>query len=308
MLSDKNILIGITGSIAVYKMCDVVSQLKKLNANVDVIMTENATKFVSPLTFESLAKSKCVVDTFNRNYKYNVEHISLAKKADLAIIAPATANIIGKVTNGIADDMLSTTINACECDTIIAPAMNEQMYKNPITQENISKLKKYGYKFIDPACGLLACGDEGIGKLADVDTIVSKIKEYFNQETNFKNKKIVVTAGPTIEPIDSVRYITNYSSGKMGYAIAEAACKQGADVTLISGQVKINCSPAINKINVVTAQDMFEAVKNNITDADILIMSAAVADYTPKIFTDHKIKKENPYINIELSRTQDILK
>jgi phosphopantothenoylcysteine decarboxylase/phosphopantothenate--cysteine ligase len=309
MLKGKTIVIGVSGGIAVYKMCDVVSRLKKLNANVHVIMTKSATEFVSPLTFQSLSMNPVVVDMFEKIQKWDIEHISLAKSADLFLVSPATANIIGKIVNGIADDMLSTTVMATKAPVIIAPAMNTNMYNNPIVQNNITKLKDFGYNFIDPEQGRLACGDLGIGKLANVTTIIESITNTLINNKPLDGKKILITAGPTREPLDPVRFMTNYSSGKMGYAIAEAAAMQGAEVTLISGPVHIPKPSNIKKyIPIKTATEMFEAVKENLSQQDIVIKTAAVADYRPKIYENQKIKKSDGDINLTLTRNPDILK
>ncbi|MCT4545315.1 MAG: bifunctional phosphopantothenoylcysteine decarboxylase/phosphopantothenate--cysteine ligase CoaBC [Vallitalea sp.] len=309
MLKGKTIVIGVSGGIAVYKMCDVVSRLKKLNANVHVIMTKSATEFVSPLTFQSLSMNPVVVDMFEKIQKWDIEHISLAKSADLFLVSPATANIIGKIVNGIADDMLSTTVMATKAPVIIAPAMNTNMYNNPIVQNNITKLKEFGYNFIDPEQGRLACGDLGIGKLANVTTIIESITNTLINNKPLDEKKILITAGPTREPLDPVRFMTNYSSGKMGYAIAEAAAMQGAEVTLISGPVNIPKPSNIKKyIPIKTATEMFEAVKENLSQQDIVIKTAAVADYRPKIYENQKIKKSDGDINLTLTRNTDILK
>lgn len=309
MLKGKTIVIGISGGIAVYKVCDVVSRLKKLNANVHVIMTKSATEFVAPLTFQSLSQHPVIEDMFEKVTKWDIEHISLAKSADLFLVAPATANVIGKIANGIADDMLSTTIMATKSPVLIAPAMNTNMYENPIVQNNIKKLKEYGYDFIQPESGRLACGDKGIGKLANAHTIIENIKLKLLQNNFLKGKKVLVTAGPTKESLDPVRYLTNHSTGKMGYAIAEAAILKGADVTLISGPVNINKPIGVkNFIQINTAREMFEAVKDHYSKQDIIIKSAAVADYRPATFCNKKIKKSDNDMNLTLTRNEDILK
>ena len=308
MLKGKTIVIGVSGGIAVYKICDVVSRLKKLNADVHIIMTKSATEFVSPLTFQSLSQQPVVVDMFEKITKWEIEHITLAKMADLFLLAPATANIIGKIANGIADDMLSTTLMATKAPVFIAPAMNTNMYNNKIVQENISKLKAYEYNFIEPDSGRLACGDLGIGKLASPDTIVNELINNLTINKSLKGKKVLITAGPTREPLDPVRFLTNHSSGKMGYALAEIAADKGAEVTLISGPVIIEKPANINKfIEVETANEMFCAVKDNLVNQDIIVKSAAVADYRPKIYNDKKIKKYDGDINLAFTRNPDIL-
>ncbi|GMQ65239.1 bifunctional phosphopantothenoylcysteine decarboxylase/phosphopantothenate--cysteine ligase CoaBC [Vallitalea maricola] len=309
MLKGKTIVIGVSGGIAVYKVCDLVSKLKKLNADVHVIMTKSATEFVAPLTFESLSLQPVIVDMFAKIVKWDIEHIALAKAADLFLVAPATANIIGKIANGIADDMLSTTIMATKAPKIIAPAMNTNMYENPIVQDNIKRLKSYGYKFIKPDSGRLACGDLGIGKLADVDTIIESITMNLLEDKPLAGQKILITAGPTREALDPVRYMTNHSSGKMGYAIAEAAAVKGAEVTLISGPVTLEKPDNLKKyIQIESAEEMFTAVKDNLKDQNIIIKSAAVADYRPKVYIDKKIKKSDEHFNLTLTRNPDILK
>ncbi|KXZ39596.1 phosphopantothenoylcysteine decarboxylase / phosphopantothenate--cysteine ligase [Alkalithermobacter thermoalcaliphilus JW-YL-7 = DSM 7308] len=309
MLKGKNIVIGITGGIAVYKSCDIVSRLKKLNANVYVIMTRSATEFVTPLTFQSLSQNYVVVDMFKEPKTWDIEHISLAQKADLFLIAPATANIIGKIANGIADDMLSTTVMATKAPVLIAPAMNTNMYENKIVQSNIKKLKELGYDFIDPEEGRLACGDVGKGKLASPEVIVDKIVKELTLSKDLKGTKILITAGPTRETIDPVRYITNRSTGKMGYAIATQAVKRGALVTLISGPTNIDKPLGLSKfIKVESANQMYNAVMENIKDQHVIIKSAAVADYKPKKVSDRKIKKTDDNLFIELERNNDILK
>ncbi|QUH31331.1 bifunctional phosphopantothenoylcysteine decarboxylase/phosphopantothenate--cysteine ligase CoaBC [Vallitalea guaymasensis] len=309
MLKGKTIVIGVSGGIAVYKVCDLVSKLKKLNADVHVIMTESATEFVAPLTFESLSLQPVIVDMFAKIVKWDIEHIALAKAADLFLVAPATANIIGKIANGIADDMLSTTIMATKAPKIIAPAMNTNMYENPIVQDNIKKLKNYGYKFIKPDSGRLACGDLGIGKLANVDTIIESITMNLIEDKPLAGQKILITAGPTREALDPVRYMTNHSSGKMGYAIAEAAAVKGAEVTLISGPVTLEKPNNLKKyIQIESAEEMFTAVKDNLKDQNIIIKSAAVADYRPEVYVDKKIKKSDEDFKLTLTRNPDILK
>lgn len=306
MLKGKTVVIGVTGSIAAYKMADVASALVKMNADIHVLMTENACNFINPITFETLTSNKCIVDTFDRNFEFDVKHISLARKADIFIVAPASANIIGKIANGIADDMLSTTIMAADCKRIIAPAMNTHMYRNPIVQKNIATLKSLGYEFVSPSSGRLACGDIGEGKLADVNTIVDYIVRGVAKK-DMEGKKLIVTAGPTQEAIDPVRFITNHSTGKMGYAIAERAALRGADVTLVSGPVSLNPPSGVKVVNIKSAEDMFNAVTSEYETADIVIKAAAVADYRPAKVSGEKIKKESGMNVIELERTKDIL-
>lgn len=307
MLKGKTVVLGVTGSIAAYKMADVASMLVKQHAEVHVIMTANACNFINPITFETLTSNKCLVDTFDRDFEFDVKHISLAKKADVFVVAPASANIIGKIANGIADDMLSTTIMAAECTKLVAPAMNTRMYHNRIVQDNIAKLKDYGYEFIAPASGHLACGDNGDGKLADVNVIFDSIVKSL-AEKDLIGKKFVITAGPTREAIDPVRFISNRSTGKMGYALAKRAALRGADVVLISGPVSIAPPDNVKVINIESADDMFNAVVKESEDADVIIKSAAVADYRPVTVSDEKIKKENGGMNeIKLERTKDIL-
>lgn len=307
MLKGKTVVLGVTGSIAAYKMADVASMLVKQHAEVHVIMTANACNFINPITFETLTSNKCLVDTFDRDFEFDVKHISLAKKADVFVVAPASANIIGKIANGIADDMLSTTIMAAECTKLVAPAMNTRMYHNRIVQDNIAKLKDYGYEFIAPASGHLACGDNGDGKLADVNIIFDSIVKSL-AEKDLIGKKFVITAGPTREAIDPVRFISNCSTGKMGYALAKRAALRGADVVLISGPVSIAPPDNVKVVNIESAEDMFNAVVKESEDADVIIKSAAVADYRPVTVSDEKIKKENGGMNeIKLERTKDIL-
>lgn len=307
MLKGKTVVLGVTGSIAAYKMADVASMLVKQHAEVHVIMTANACNFINPITFETLTSNKCLVDTFDRDFEFDVKHISLAKKADVFVVAPASANIIGKIANGIADDMLSTTIMAAECTKLVAPAMNTRMYHNRIVQDNIAKLKDYGYEFIAPASGHLACGDNGDGKLADVNVIFDSIVKSL-AEKDLIGKKFVITAGPTREAIDPVRFISNRSTGKMGYALAKRAALRGADVVLISGPVSIAPPDNVKVVNIESAEDMFNAVVKESEDADVIIKSAAVADYRPVTVSNEKIKKENGGMNeIKLERTKDIL-
>lgn len=307
-LKGKTILIGISGSIAAYKMATLVSMLKKQEAEVIVTMTENATNFINPITFETLTNNRCLVNTFDRNFEFNTEHISVAKKADLVVLAPATANVIGKIANGIADDMLTTTIMACNCKKLIAPAMNTNMYENPIVQDNIEKLKCFGYEIIEPNEGVLACGDVGKGKMAEPEEILEYTFREIACEKGLIGKKVLVTAGPTIEKIDSVRYLSNFSTGKMGYALAKIAMLRGAEVTLISGKTNIIPPKFVKVINVLSAKEMFEAVKNNFEYQDIIIKAAAVADYRSKEIFDGKIKKKDNKLELSLERTDDILK
>ena len=308
MLKNKTVVIGVSGGIAVYKVCDVVSRLKKLNANVHVIMTKSATEFVTPLTFQSLSQNYVVKDMFEEPKTWDVEHISLAKKADVFLIAPATANVIGKVANGICDDMLTTTVMATTGKILIAPAMNTNMYKNPILQRNINTLKELGYNFVDPESGRLACGDIGEGKLASPEVIVDAVIGLLtNEDKDLQGKKIMITAGPTVESIDPVRYLTNRSTGKMGYAIAKVAASRGADVTLISGPTNITPPSNIKKIiKTQSAEDMYNAIIDNFDENQVIIKTAAVADYKPKTYSDKKIKKSDDDLVIELGRNKDI--
>ena len=308
MLSGKTVLLGITGGIAAYKAAAVASALVKLHANVEVVMTENATKFITPLTFEQLTGRKTLVDTFDRNFVHQVEHISLAERTDLVLVAPATANVCAKLAHGLADDMLTTTILACKCPKLIAPAMNTNMYENPVTQDNLALLRKYGWEVIDPASGRLACGAEGKGKLPEPEQLIQHILRHIAFEHDLNGKKVLVTAGPTQEALDPVRYLTNHSTGKMGYAIAKTAMLRGATVTLITGPTAITHPPFMKVIPVRSAQEMFEAVKEHYSDCDIIIKAAAVADYTPLDYAQSKIKKSDGDMAIPLKRTQDILK
>ena len=308
MLEGKTVLLGVTGSIAAYKIASLASALKKRHADVHVLMTENATNFINPITFETLTGNKCLVDTFDRNFQFQVEHISIAKKADLVMIAPASANVIGKLAHGIADDMLTTTIMACKCKKFISPAMNTNMFENPVVQDNLKILEHYGYEVIAPASGYLACGDTGAGKMPEPETLLAYIEREIACEKDLKGKKILVTAGPTQEAIDPVRYITNHSSGKMGYAIAKTAMLRGADVTLVSGCTAIEPPMFVNLVPVVTAKDMYEAVTSISNEQDIIIKAAAVADYRPANVSDEKVKKREGQMSIELERTDDILK
>ena len=308
MLKGKTVLLGVTGSIAAYKIASLASALKKLHADVHVLMTQNATNFINPITFESLTGNKCLVDTFDRNFQFQVEHVSIAKKADVVMIAPASANVIGKLAHGIADDMLTTTVMACKCKKYISPAMNTNMFENPIVQDNLKTLEHYGYEVIQPASGYLACGDTGAGKMPEPETLLAYIEKEIAREKDLQGKKILVTAGPTQEAIDPVRYITNHSSGKMGYAIAKAAMLRGAEVTLVSGRTAIETPLFVNVVPIVTAKDMFEAVTGISNEQDIIIKAAAVADYRPAVVSSEKVKKKEGQMSIELERTDDILK
>lgn len=308
MLKGKTVVLGVTGSIAAYKIANLASMLSKLHADIHVLMTENATNFINPITFETLTGHKCLIDTFDRNFQYSVEHVSLAKKADVVLVAPASANVIGKIANGIADDMLTTTVMACPCKKIISPAMNTNMYENSIVQENLDKLKRHGYEIIEPAVGLLACKDVGAGKLPSEEVLLEYILKEIRFEKDMAGKKVLVTAGPTMEAIDPVRFISNHSTGKMGYAIARIAMQRGAEVTLVTGPTHLEIPPFVRAIPVTSAQDMFEAVASNAKEQDIIIKSAAVADYTPVSVANEKIKKMNGDSQISLKRTTDILK
>ena len=308
MLKNKTVLLGVTGSIAAYKIANLASALKKLHADVHVLMTKNATNFINPITFESLTGNKCLVDTFDRNFQFQVEHVSIAKKADVVMIAPASANVIGKIAHGIADDMLTTTVMACKCPVYVSPAMNTNMYENPIVQDNMKVLEKYGYHIITPASGYLACGDTGAGKMPEPETLLQYIVQEIAFEKDLKGKKILITAGPTQEKIDPVRYITNHSSGKMGYALAKRAAMRGAEVTLVSGQVSIAPPPFVNFVSITSAKDMFDAVTSVSDKQDIIIKAAAVADYRPAVVSDEKMKKKDGDLSIALERTDDILK
>ena len=308
MLKGKTVLLGVTGSIAAYKIASLASALKKLHADVHVLMTQNATNFINPITFESLTGNKCLVDTFDRNFQFQVEHVSIAKKADVVMIAPASANVIGKLAHGIADDMLTTTVMACKCKKYISPAMNTNMFENPIVQDNLKTLERYGYEVIQPASGYLACGDTGAGKMPEPETLLAYIEKEIAREKDLQGKKLLVTAGPTQEAIDPVRYVTNHSSGKMGYAIAKAAMLRGAEVTLVSGRTAIEAPLFVNVIPIVTAKDMFEAVTGISNEQDIIIKAAAVADYRPAVVSSEKVKKKEGQMSIELERTDDILK
>lgn len=308
MLKGKTVLLGVTGSIAAYKIANLASMLVKLHCNVHVIMTKNATNFIHPITFETLTNNRCIVDTFDRNFQYNVEHVSLAKQADVVLIAPASANVIAKLAHGIADDMLTTTVLACTCKKIVSPTMNTQMYNNQITQDNIATLRHYGFEVIDPASGFLACRDIGAGKMPEPEVLLDYILKEIACEKDMAGMNVLVTAGPTQEKIDPVRYITNHSTGKMGYAIATNAMLRGANVTLVTGPTNIKKPPFVEVVDIKSAQDMFEAVTSRADKQDIIIKSAAVADYRPMNVSDEKVKKKDGDMAIPLERTQDILK
>ena len=307
MLKGKCVVLGVTGSIAAYKIASLASALVKLGADVNVIMTQNATNFINPITFETLTSNKCLVDTFDRNFEYNVEHVSLAKRADVFMVAPASANVIGKIANGIADDMLTTTIMAAKCHKIISPAMNTNMYENEILQDNLKKMEKYGMEIINPANGYLACGDTGAGKMPEPEVLLQYIIRTIAFEKDLEGKNVLVTAGPTQEAIDPVRFITNHSTGKMGYSIAENCARRGANVTLVTGPVAITPPMFVDVVNVTSAADMAEEVKKRATEQDIIIKTAAVADYRPSNPATEKIKKKDKDSSIELERTEDIL-
>ena len=308
MLKGKTVVLAVSGSIAAYKIASLASALGKLHADVQVLMTQNATNFINPITFETLTGNKCLVDTFDRNFQYSVEHVALAKRADVVLVAPASANVIGKIANGIADDMLTTTVMACKCKKIISPAMNTQMFENPIVQDNLKKLEHYGYEVIQPAVGLLACKDVGKGKMPEPETLLEYILREVAYEKDLKGKKILVTAGPTQESIDPVRYLTNHSSGKMGYAIAKVCSMRGADVMLVSGKTAIKPPLFVDVVPVTTAREMYEAVTGRFDRQDIVIKAAAVADYRPKTISEQKVKKADGELSIEMERTDDILK
>ena len=308
MLAGKTVLLCVSGSIAAYKIAYLASALKKLKADVHVLMTRNATNFINPITFETLTGNKCLVDTFDRNFEFSVEHVSLAKAADVVLVAPASANVIAKLAHGLADDMLTTTVLACTCKKIISPAMNTRMFENPVTQDNLKICEHYGMEVISPASGYLACGDTGAGKMPEPEVLLQYILKEVQYEKDLKGKKILVTAGPTREAIDPVRYITNHSTGKMGYAIAKTAALRGADVTLVSGPAEVEPPMFVNFVPVVTAKDMFEAVTSRSDEMDAVIKAAAVADYRPKFVNTEKTKKKDGDMAIELERTDDILK
>ena len=307
MLKDKTILLGVTGSIAAYKIANLASMLVKQHATVHVIMTRNACHFITPMTFETLTGNKCIVDTFDRNFDFKVEHVSLAKLADVVLVAPATANVIGKIAGGICDDMLTTTVCATKAPCIIAPAMNTGMWENPIVQDNVEKLRRFGYGIVQPASGRLACGDVGNGKMPDEETLMWHIMTAVAREKDLKGRRVLISAGPTQESIDPVRYITNHSSGKMGYALAKMAQLRGADVTLVSGPVSLKACPGCNVVDVTTAEEMYEAVTGRQQEQDIIIMCSAVADYTPASYAEQKVKKADGDMSILLKRTKDIL-
>ncbi len=306
-LSGKTVLLGITGGIAAYKMANVASALRKTGAEVHCILTQNATQFITPLTFETLSNNRCIVDTFERNFQYDVAHVSLAKKADVILIAPATANVIAKLAHGLADDMLTTTVLASRCPKLIAPAMNTAMLENPATQENLATLRRYGFTVIAPATGMLACKDVGSGKLPEPEVLCEEIYRVIAREKDLQGLHITVTAGPTQESLDPVRFLTNHSSGKMGYAIAREAMLRGAGVTLISGPVALKAPLGVKLVNITTAQEMLEGVQAALPQTDVLIMAAAVADYRPAVVADNKMKKGDTELSIPLARTGDVL-
>lgn len=306
-LTGKCIVLAVTGGIAAYKIAGLASTLKKTGADVIVTMTENATQFISPITFETLTGNKCLIDTFDRNFQYSVEHVAIAKRADVVMVAPATANVIGKAANGIADDMLTTTLLACPCKKIIAPAMNTNMYRNPIVQDNLRKLTDYGFEIVTPDCGYLACGDIGDGKLPSEEVLLAHIERAVACEKDLAGKKVLITAGPTCESIDPVRYITNRSSGKMGYALAKMAMLHGAEVTLVTGKTSLTPPHFVKVVQVESAEEMFMAATEHADQQDIFVMSAAVADYRPSSVADEKIKKSDGEMSIPLTRTKDIL-
>lgn len=308
LLGGKTVLLGVTGSIAAYKIASLASALRKLDADVHVLMTRNATNFINPITFETLTGNKCLVDTFDRNFQFQVEHVSIAKKADVVMLAPATANVIGKLAHGIADDMLTTTLMACKCPVYVSPAMNTNMYENPVLRDNLNTLQRYGYHIIDPANGYLACGDTGAGKMPEPEVLLDYILKEIAIEKDLAGKKILITAGPTQEAIDPVRYITNHSSGKMGYALAKMAMLRGGEVTLVSGQSALTPPPFVHYVPIVSAKDMFDAVTSVSDEQDIIIKAAAVADYRPATVSDEKMKKSDDQLSIPLERTNDILK
>lgn len=307
MLQGKTVLLGVTGGIAAYKMPNVARMLKKLHCNVHVLMTQNATNFITPTTFETLTGNKCLIDTFDRNFEFSVEHVALAKQADLVLIAPATANVIGKIANGIADDMLTTTVMACTCRVLVAPAMNHHMYHNSIVQENLQKLKRHGYEIIDPVCGMLANGDTGDGKLPSEETLTEYVIRELAFEKDMEGLKVLVTAGPTQEALDPVRFISNHSTGKMGYAVAKMAMLRGADVTLVTGPVSLTPPMFVQTVPVVTAAEMYEAVMARAKQQDMIIKAAAVADYRPAEVAEEKIKKDGGHTSLALEKTTDIL-
>lgn len=307
MLKGKTVVLAVTGSIAAYMIASLASTLKKLEADVHVLMTENAENFIHPITFETLTGNKCLIDTFDRNFQYSVEHVSLAKLADVVMIAPASANVIGKVANGIADDMLTTTVMACRCKKIVVPAMNTNMFVNPIVQDNLDKLRHFGYEVVDPVTGYLACGDTGQGKMPEPKLLLEYILKEIQYEKDLAGKRVLVTAGPTQEAIDPVRFLTNHSTGKMGYALATVCMRRGADVTLVTGPTQTEKPKFVRMIPVRTAKQMFDAVTEYAGDQDIIIKAAAVADYRPKYQSDEKVKKQDGELDIEMERTDDIL-
>lgn len=307
MLTNQTVLLAVTGSIAAYKIADLARKLKKLHADVHVLMTQNATNFINPITFETLTGNKCLIDTFDRNFQFSVEHVALARKANLVLVAPASANVIGKIANGIADDMLTTTIMACSCPVIISPAMNHYMFHHPILQDNLAKLEKFHFEIIPPEKGMLANGDTGDGRMPETSVLLAYILKTIAHEHDFSGKKILITAGATQEAIDPVRFITNHSTGKMGFALAEAAVQRGAEVTLIAGHTEISPPLFVNFIRVTSAEEMFHAVTEHSAEFDIIIKAAAVADYTPMNHSSQKMKKSDGNLQIPLKRTQDIL-
>ncbi len=308
MLTGKTVILAVSGSIAAYKIASLARMLKKLNCSVHVLMTQNATNFINPITLETLTQNKCLIDTFDRNFRYSVEHVALAKQADLVMIAPASANVIGKIANGLADDMLTTTVMACPCKKLISPAMNHNMYHNPIVQDNIEKLKRFGYEIIEPAAGMLANGDSGDGRMPEPEELLEYILREIAFDKDLKGKRVLVTAGATREAIDPVRFITNHSSGKMGFALARAAMQRGAEVTLAAAHTEVAPPPFVEVVPVISAQDMFEAVTKISDSYDIIIKAAAVADYTPISTADAKLKKSDGDMSVALKRTRDILK
>ena len=308
MLKGKTVVLGVTGSIAAYKIANLARMLVKQHCEVHVLMTQNATNFINPITFETLTKHKCLIDTFDRNFEFSVEHVALAKAADVVMIAPASANVIGKIANGIADDMLTTTVMACPCKKIVSPAMNHNMFHNPIVQDNIEKLKHYGYEIVEPAHGMLANGDMGDGRMPDEELLFEYIVKEIAFEKDMTGKKVLVTAGATVEAIDPVRFITNHSSGKMGFALAKNAMLRGADVTLVMGKCDSEPPVFVNTVKVQSAKDMYDAVIERADSMDIIVKAAAVADYRPKNVSSEKVKKQDGNMSIELERTDDILK
>lgn len=308
MLKGKTVVLAISGSIAAYKMANVARMLLKQHCDVEVLMTQNATQFINPITFESLTGHKCLVDTFDRNFQYSVEHVALAKRADVVLVAPASANVIGKIANGIADDMLTTTVMACPCKKIVSPAMNHNMYHNPIVQDNIEKLKHFGYEIITPATGMLANGDIGDGRMPEESVLFEAVVKEIACEKDLVGKKVLISAGATREPIDPVRFITNHSSGKMGYALARAAMHRGAEVTVVAAHTDVEPPLFVNVVPVQTAEEMYDAIVSRAQDYDFVIKAAAVADYTPAVTADNKIKKKDGDLSIPLVRTKDILK